>query len=655
VIKEKNMNSQTEMLNWGARLLLLCASGAMLVAQQPPQIASPLNGAVVNQGQTLPVTVTGTSFKSVALFGGGGLNFADALTTAPYQFQIPIPANLPSRRYMLSSLGLISPGNTLGSDPITIDVERSDTPQHLKIEDPMWFSYAGESQRITVTGIFADGSNVDLTESSRITYTSDTPGVATVDGNAMVTATGTGSAIITVNYANAISKRVAVTVPPSVKVLPAEEYLHPSETQQFFPVFANPSFSEGVNWTVDPAGSGTISSTGLYTAPSSIGARQTVTITATSVQDSTRSGSVQVSLYPPASISVTPASAALNASNTQQFMPALVNMPVAGVLWSLDKTVGSIDDNGLYTAPATVASQQIVRVTATSNVDGVTAGSATITIAPNVPRASMTANAGTTPQSATVGTAFANALAVTVKDAFNNAVAGVNVTFTAPGSGASGVFSNSTPTITVATNASGVAAPFTANATAGGPYTVTAAATGLTAVNFSLTNTTPPTVVSYSVLFGTQSYNVIGSTRVRLPWQITGIQVTFSKAISTGDINSLTGVTTTGFGGLETNTLTWTISPVALGNPATVLAGSGADGLKDVDGNGLTGGAGFAQALKVLWGDFNDDGVVTSTDFALVNNATSLQYNFFADANGDGVVDINDVNIVRGRNGTSLP
>src|SRR2546429_5730762 len=101
----------------------------------------------------------------------------------------------------------------------------------------------------------------------------------------------------------------------------------------------------------------------------------------------------------------------------------------------------------------------------------------------------MTANAGTTPQSATISTAFANALAVTVKDAGSNPVSGVNVTFTAPGAGASGVFSNSTATITVATDASGVAsAPFTANTTAGGPYAVTAAATGLTTLNFSLTN-----------------------------------------------------------------------------------------------------------------------------------------------------------------------
>ena len=40
------------------------------------------------------------------------------------------------------------------------------------------------------------------------------------------------------------------------------------------------------------------------------------------------------------------------------------------------------------------------------------------------PATSMTANAGTTPQSAAVSTAFANALAVTVRDAGSNPVAG---------------------------------------------------------------------------------------------------------------------------------------------------------------------------------------------------------------------------------------
>jgi subtilisin-like proprotein convertase family protein len=274
---------------------------------------------------------------------------------------------------------------------------------------------------------------------------------------------------------------------------------------------------------------------------------------------------------------------------------------------------------------------------------------------------SMTANAGTTPQTATVGTAFTNALAVTVRDAGSAPVSGVNVTFTAP-SGASGTFSNGTTIITVATNPSGIAsAPITANTTAGGPYTVTAAASGLTTVNFSLTNSaavqTGPTVVSYSVLWGADSYNMLTSTRNRLPWQITGIRVVFSAPITTGNVNSLSGtsLTTTGFTGLGTNTLTWTISPLALGNFPTTLAGSGPNALQDGSGNALTNGAGFSQNLKILLGDFNDDGIVNSLDLGLEFAAISSPYNIFADTNGDGLVSSADYSIVRTRSGTTLP
>jgi hypothetical protein len=275
---------------------------------------------------------------------------------------------------------------------------------------------------------------------------------------------------------------------------------------------------------------------------------------------------------------------------------------------------------------------------------------------------SISANAGTTPQSSTINTAFTNALAVTVLDSFGNPVSGANVVFTAPSTGASGTFSNSTNTITVATNGLGVASAgiFTANGTAAGPYSVTATVSALS-TSFSLTNTavvpTGPTVVSYSVLWGVDSYNVIGTPRNRLPWQITGIQVVFSAPITTGNVNSLsgTGVTTTGLSGLGTNTLTWTVSPLALGNFPTALAGSGVNALKDAGGNGLTAGAGFSQNLKILYGDFNDDGVVNSQDFTLVNAARSSAYNIFADMNGDGVVDATDVQVVRTREGTSLP
>jgi uncharacterized repeat protein (TIGR01451 family) len=168
-------------------------------------------------------------------------------------------------------------------------------------------------------------------------------------------------------------------------------------------------------------------------------------------------------------------------------------------------------------------------------------------------------------------------------------------------------------------------------------------------------DTTAPTVVSYNVQWGAETYNVIGTSRNRLPWQITGIQVVFSKAIASANASSLGGVTTTGMSGLGTTTLTWTISPLALGNFPTTLAGAGANALKDAAGNTLSTGVGFSQNLKVLYGDFNDDGVVNSQDLTLLNAARSQSYNILADMNGDGVVNATDVQIVRTLLGSSLP
>jgi photosystem II stability/assembly factor-like uncharacterized protein len=167
-------------------------------------------------------------------------------------------------------------------------------------------------------------------------------------------------------------------------------------------------------------------------------------------------------------------------------------------------------------------------------------------------------------------------------------------------------------------------------------------------------DTTPPQVSQYLVLFGSRTYNVIGSSRADLPWQITGIRAVFTEPITAGDINSLAGLTVTNFSGLGTTTLTWTINPIVLGHFTTSLLASGADALRDTAGNSLGGGTNFVQALNVLYGDFNGDGVVSSSDMTAVNNAIAGPYNIFADINGDGVVDINDVQLVRRRIGTLL-
>jgi hypothetical protein len=83
----------------------------------------------------------------------------------------------------------------------------------------------------------------------------------------------------------------------------------PSQTAQFKATITNDSGSKGVTWSVSgsPATSGTIDpATGLYTAPTvGAGIPATVTVTATSVADPTKSNSATETLNVPTGLGQT--------------------------------------------------------------------------------------------------------------------------------------------------------------------------------------------------------------------------------------------------------------------------------------------------------------------------------------------------------------
>jgi hypothetical protein len=165
--------------------------------------------------------------------------------------------------------------------------------------------------------------------------------------------------------------------------------------------------------------------------------------------------------------------------------------------------------------------------------------------------------------------------------------------------------------------------------------------------------------VEFRVLFGTKWYNLIGSARTVLPWQVKGIQVVFSEPVYSGNVHSLGGLTATAFKGLKTRTLTWNFPAISKGSFTATLAGTGAAALKDQAGNPI---AGFTKAFSVLYGDFDGNGFVDAADEAGVraNIAAPYQinpsgYNIFADLSGDGVVNLVDVGIAHTRRGQSLP
>jgi len=184
-------------------------------------------------------------------------------------------------------------------------------------------------------------------------------GIYTVKATSVADSTKSASANVTVSAAPV----VAVTISPvSASMLS-------SGTQQFKATVTGSS-NTAVNWS---ATSGTVSTGGLYTAPSAAG---TFSVTATSAADSTKSASATVTVSTPVvAVSLSPGSASLSTGATQQFTAAVTGSSNTVVNWSA--TGGTISTGGLYTAPSTAGT---FTVTATSAADSTKSASASVIV-----------------------------------------------------------------------------------------------------------------------------------------------------------------------------------------------------------------------------------------------------------------------------------
>ncbi len=142
-----------------------------------------------------------------------------------------------------------------------------------------------------------------------------------------------------------------------------------------------------VTWSLSP-NVGTVSN-GFYTAPANITFQQTVILTATSQADPSKTATVSLVLKPMAtptlaqtvSLSLSPTSATLFGGQSGAFTPSVAGTTNTAVTWSFSPQVGTLN-NGVYQAPAIIASQQTVTVTATSAADSRKTASATVTLIP---------------------------------------------------------------------------------------------------------------------------------------------------------------------------------------------------------------------------------------------------------------------------------
>jgi len=119
---------------------------------------------------------------------------------------------------------------------------------------------------------------------------------------------------------------------------------------------------------------GTIDEAGLYTAPSMVPAPAQMTITATLMADVSKQAAAVFTIQP--IIHVTASQDSAMAGQSVQFEGSLRGLSNTTLVWSVNgivggnATVGTITQEGLYQAPASIPRRRIVVIRASSQADG---------------------------------------------------------------------------------------------------------------------------------------------------------------------------------------------------------------------------------------------------------------------------------------------
>jgi hypothetical protein len=619
---------------------------AALVATVVDNGSTPVSGVTVTF--TAPATGTGASGTFA-----NGTNTTTATTDTNGNASLTFTANMTAggpytvtaSSTGVSTIASFSLTNMAGT-PASIAVTSGSTPQSTMVNtafaDPLVAMVADSDSNpisdATVTftapttgasGTFANGTNTT-------TVTTDT------NGNASATFTGNGTAggpyVVTAttgvltpanfNLTNTAMVVEMVTATGGTPQSTEDDTAFATPLTATVMAGGSPVSGVTVTFTAPPTGASGTFAGGVNTATTNAnGVATSATFSANGILGNYTVTATVMGGSGPAAFSLTntvgaPASITVTSGTPQS---ATIDMAFAAPLVATVLDKGSNPVSGVtvtFTAPTTGPSGTFAGGvnTATTNVSGVatsttftangTAGgpytvAATVSGVLTPANFSLTNTAGApasiaatsgTPQSAAINMAFAAALGATVLDKNSNPVSGATVTFTAPTTGATGTFPNGTNTVTAQTGTNGIAisTTFTANGTAGGPYTVTATVPGVsTPANFSLTNTAgaPASITATS---GTPQSTIIDTAFVA-PLVATVLDKN-SNAVSGATVTftaPATGATGTFANGTSTTTATTNASGVAT---STTFSANGTAGAYTVTATvaGVTAPADFS-------------------------------------------------------------
>lgn len=175
----------------------------------------------------------------------------------------------------------------------------------------------------------------------------------------------------------------------TIAISPTTASVQGGQTQQFTATLTKTT-NMGVTWEVNGTAGGnavvgTITTTGLYTAPITLPSPANVTVTAVAQADTTKTAMATVTLTTPTiTVTISPTAATLVAGATQQFTATVAGNSNTAVNWTVNgvaggnPTLGTVDATGLYTAPASPPKEGIT-VFAVSQADTTRTAAATVT------------------------------------------------------------------------------------------------------------------------------------------------------------------------------------------------------------------------------------------------------------------------------------
>ena len=205
------------------------------------------------------------------------------------------------------------------------------------------------------------------------------PATVTITATSLSDSSQSGTATVTLTTGTAIS----ITISPSTASVFTGRTLQLSAA---FNTTSNNSVTWEVNSTIGgDATHGTISTSGLYTAPPTVPNPATVTITAVSQADPSKTATAQITVVLGTAIVVSPAFINVPAGGNQTFT-ATANSVAVPVTWALTCNstqaggCGSITTAGVYTAPAYPPPGGAVAITASSSDQSALPASANVIV-----------------------------------------------------------------------------------------------------------------------------------------------------------------------------------------------------------------------------------------------------------------------------------